>query len=71
LNEAIKKTDKQITARFDKEVEFGNLPKDFPSLERARLMFDIRQGFVFRKRASFSAKSMVVDLDAWTAHVLS
>ncbi|WP_108818826.1 TetR/AcrR family transcriptional regulator [Pseudovibrio sp. Alg231-02] len=51
LQGAITGADERLASRFDKEKELGNLPADFPSLERARLMFDLRQGQVLRARA--------------------
>lgn len=63
LRNAIEDTDQLIAARFDAEKEKGALPADFPSLERARLMLDLRQGHVFRARAGFDPDGMTSDLD--------
>ncbi|MGB0967089.1 MAG: TetR/AcrR family transcriptional regulator [Halocynthiibacter sp.] len=63
LQEAIMNTDQIIAARFDSEKENGNLPQNFPSLERARLLLDLRQGHVFRARAGFEANSMMSGID--------
>lgn len=63
LEEAIKTTDAKITARFNREKKKGTLPKDFPSAQRARLLFNLRQGLVFRARANCSAKVLLKDLD--------
>lgn len=62
LGQAIKDTDKRLAKRFDLEKAQGNLPKNFPSLERARLLFDLRQGHVFRARAGLDQKSMKADI---------
>lgn len=58
LQTAIEGTDNKLAKRFDQEIAKGNLPKDFPSLERASLMFDLRQGHVFRARAGLSGEAM-------------
>lgn len=47
----IEEADRRLAARFDKEVEVGTLPADFPSLERAAPLYDIRRGYMFRGRA--------------------
>ena len=59
---AINSTDERLAARFEFEKKQGTLPKEFPSLQRARLMFDIRQGFVLRARAGIESESMLNDL---------
>lgn len=71
MNEAIDNTDRRLAARFDQERSKGKLPKNFPSLERARLMHDMRQGYVFRGRAGTSAKTLLRDLTHRTSMVLS
>lgn len=63
LHEAITMTDSRITARFDREKKKRVLPRKFPSAERARLLFDLRQGLVFRARAGFSGRALSMDLD--------
>ncbi|MCV6624142.1 MAG: TetR/AcrR family transcriptional regulator [Cellvibrionaceae bacterium] len=62
LKEAISSADLMLAKRFDDEKKAGNLPADFPSKERARLMFDLRQGHVLRARAGMSRRSMKADL---------
>lgn len=62
LHEAITATDARITARFELEKKRRVLPRSFPAAERARLLFDLRQGLVFRARAGFSAKVLSKDL---------
>lgn len=64
LNSAIAATDLRIAARFDREKSRGILPEDFPSLQRAKLLFDLRQGLVFRARAGIQESELVEDLDA-------
>lgn len=70
LRQAIDDTDKRIAARFDAERAKGVLPDEFPSLERARLMLDLRQGHVLRARAGFEPDSMGNDLDYRVSIVL-
>ena len=62
LGQAIQETDKRLAKRFEVEIDKGNLPADFPSLERARLLFDLRQGHVFRARAGLSQADMKADI---------
>lgn len=62
LLDAIKSTDERLSERFEYEKQQGVLPKNFPSVQRARLMFDLRQGFVLRARAGISPASMLEDL---------
>lgn len=61
LQKAIRETDGRLAARFEAEKDKGTLPSDFPSLERARLMFDLRQGYVFRARSGCAAQEMRAD----------
>ena len=62
LENAIEETDQRLASRFDLEKDKGTLAKDFPSLDRARLMFDLRQGHVFRARAGLKSETMIQDL---------
>lgn len=71
LKKSIEATDRRLTKRFDAAKADGSLPKNFPSLERARLMFDLRQGLVFRARACCSVKSMKSDIDKRVKMILS
>ena len=71
LKKAIESTDRRLAKRFDAAKENGTLAKNFPSLERARLMFDLRQGLVFRARAGCSVKSMKSDIDIRVRMILS
>jgi len=63
LNTAILEADSRLINRFEFEKKKGILPKGFPSEERARLMFDLRQGYTFRARAGFNSESMEKDLN--------
>ena len=71
LREAIDATDIRIAARFETEKALGNLQADFPSSERAKLLFDLRQGLVFRARAGFSDDELRFDIDKNVAAVLA
>lgn len=51
LTATIDKVETRLATRFEAEKAAGALPPDFPSQARARLMFDIRQGLVYRARA--------------------
>lgn len=71
VRKAIDDTDQRLSQRFEREKEKGTLPQDFPSLERASLLYDIRQGYMFRGRAGSSAESLRKDLDHRVKMVLS
>ena len=71
LARAISETDARLSQRFASEVAAGALPADFPSTARARLMFDLRQGIVFRARAGADHKDLVQGIDAHTDAVLA
>lgn len=60
---AITDTDDRLATRFDRAVKEGQLRADFPSRDRARLLFDMRQGYVFRGRAGWTARALMTDLD--------
>lgn len=62
LQQAILGADEQLAQRFEREKQRGTLPDDFPSLQRAQLMFDLRQGYVLRARAGLDASTMERDL---------
>ncbi len=70
LKKALEETDKRLAKRFDTEKEKGVLPIDFPSLERARLMFDLRQGHVLRARAGLDPSDMLSDIEQRASLVL-
>ncbi|MCP8900601.1 TetR/AcrR family transcriptional regulator [Gilvimarinus xylanilyticus] len=63
LHSAIAETDARIARRFELEKARGALPESFPSFERAQLMLDLRQGYVFRCRAGQDADSMRADIE--------
>lgn len=71
LRDAIATTDKRIKVRFDQEVAKGSLPQGFPSADRAKLMFDLRQGMVFRARAGFSDADLESDIEKYVRSVLA
>lgn len=71
LNAAIKSTDTRIAARFDVEKARGTLPPDFPSQAQAKLLFDLRQGLVFRARAGFTATELSAEIDSLLTAVLA
>lgn len=71
LRKAIETTDARIAARFDLEKTRGTLPSDFPSIERAKLLFDLRQGLVFRARAGFDDRILLDGIDKNVAAVLA
>ena len=70
LQEAIASADNRLAARFDAEIAQGHLPETFPSMERAQLMFDLRQGHVLRARAGTRREDMQKDLDYRVAMIL-
>ncbi len=63
VEKAIDDTDVRLASRFDIEKEKGNLPTNFPSIARARLMYDMRQSYMFRGRAKWSEISLQEDLE--------
>ncbi|WP_286132944.1 TetR/AcrR family transcriptional regulator [Labrenzia sp. DG1229] len=71
VEKAIDDTDRRLAARFDLEKEKKVLPQTFPSLERARLLYDIRQGYMFRGRAGWTAEAMRQDLDDRVSMILA
>lgn len=71
LYRAVIDTDARLARRFELEKARGTLPDDFPSVERARLMFDLRQGHVFRARAGFKPDTMTADIEYRVQIVLS
>lgn len=71
LQDAIKATDTRIQARFDLEKARGTLPAEFPAADRARLLFDLRQGLVFRARAGINDAELRQGINAAVAAVLA
>lgn len=70
LHDAISDTDDRIAARFEKAIAEGQLPSDFPARRQAQLLFDLRQGLVFRARAGVSAAQLREDIDHRVSAVL-
>ncbi len=70
LNAAIEGVDQRLALRFELEKSKGTLAESFPSLDRARLMFDLRQGYVFRARAGSKIEAMTSDLEKRAKMVL-
>ncbi|MEM9217799.1 MAG: helix-turn-helix domain-containing protein [Cyanobacteria bacterium P01_F01_bin.150] len=71
LRRAIEETDKRLAKRFELEKANGNLPADFPSQAKAKLMFDLRQGIALRARAGISAPTMKSDVEQRVAMILA
>lgn len=71
LEKAIEDADTRLAARFEKEKQKGVLPENFPSKERARLMFDMRQGYVLRGRAGWAASTLMQDLELRVRMILA
>ncbi len=71
LQHAILDTDARIARRFELEKARGTLPSNLPSLERARLMLDLRQGHVFRSRAGLEPDTMTSDIEYRVQMVLA
>lgn len=61
---AIVETENRLTDRFNHEITKGTLPSDFPSSARAALLFDLRQGYMFRGRAGWGSRRMHKDIEA-------
>lgn len=70
LRQAIAETDARIAVRFDIEKARGVLPENFPSEARARLLFDLRQGLVFRARAGIDPQEIAKNIDQGVAAVI-
>jgi AcrR family transcriptional regulator len=70
VRDAIETADTRIALRFELEKQKGTLPPDFPSLERARLMFDLRQGYVFRARAGEDNESLKKEVESRAKMIL-
>lgn len=71
MEKAIKDTDERLAKRFENAVADGSLRADFPCLKRAQLLHDMRQGFVHRSRAGWTAEELLEDLDQRVEMVLS
>lgn len=71
MEKAIHDTDARLAQKFEAAVAKGDLRPDFPCLQRARLLHDMRQGFVHRSRAGWSADTLLEDIDDRVRMVLS
>lgn len=71
LRQSIEATDARIAQRFEAAKADGQLDRDFPSLERARLMLDLRQGHALRGRAGLDPATMCASLDHHVRIVLA
>lgn len=68
---AIQDTDDRLTLRFERAVADGTLRLDFPSKDRARLLYDMRQGYVFRARAGWTTQQLSKDIEDRINMILS
>ena len=71
LQRTVRDTDARLAERFDAEIAQGALPADFPSRERASLMFDLRQGIVFRARTGVNRDTILIGVDHKVASILA
>lgn len=71
LQQAIEQTDNRLAQRFETEKEKGILDSDFPSLERAYLMFDLCQGYVLRARSGIGRDLMLRHIESRVTTVLA
>ena len=71
IHEIIFEAESRIAERFQKEIEKGVLPNKFPAKERAKLLFDIRQGYMFRARADVPIDQMLKEIPNRVELVLS
>lgn len=62
VERAIAESEARIAARFEREIGKGTLPEDFPAQERAAILFDLRQGYMFRGRAGVQAEQLRKDI---------
>ena len=71
LKRAIVDTDSRLCRRFELEKARGVLPDNFPSMVRAKLMLDLRQGYVFRARSGVDFTELMSDITFRVDIVLS
>ncbi len=71
LRLAINDTDARLCRRFELERARGELPDSFPSMERAKTLFDLRQGLVFRARAGIEQASLSENIEFSAKMVLA
>ncbi len=70
LQAAIEYSEQRLVAGFERAKLVGELAEDFPSAQRARLMFDLRQGPLFRVRSGVALEEVGKDLVYWQGVVL-
>lgn len=68
---AIARVEESLFNRFEQEKEAGNLPASFPSKERARLLFELRQGYILRVQTGQQDEYERTDLQPRIASVLT
>lgn len=68
---AVEYAETRLAARFDREIEKGTVPPQFPSRERAALLYDMRQGYMFRARAGWSREQLEQGIEARVQMLLS
>ncbi len=71
VNAIMAEAEDRLTARFQKEIDKGNLPQSFPARFRASMLFDLRQGYMFRGRAGGSKEEMLKDVSERVRMLLS
>lgn len=71
MESAIKGTDLRLARKFENAIELGHLPPGFPALLRGRLLHDLRQGYVHRSRAGWSAEALLEDMEDRVQMVLA
>lgn len=71
LQTAIDKTEARLTKRFEQAKKRGDLPQNFPIEERVSLLFDLRQGLVFRARAGIDAEVLKRSVNSMVNAVLN
>ncbi len=71
LERATSESEARLAARFDREIEKVNLPPDVSSRQRALMLFDLRQGYMFCGRASWDSANMQRNIDTRVRMLLS
>lgn len=71
LRRAISETDARLTERFAAEMAAGTLSDAVSARDRAQLMFDLRQGLVFRARADVPKEEILTGLSNMERAVLA
>lgn len=70
LRQAIRETDARLAARFADEMAAGKVSDTISAQDRAQMMFDLRQGIVFRARAGIPPEDILQGLGYKVASVL-